>query len=198
MAGCKYELCTALHPVQVWGWPNLPVFVQIRLSPPLHWLQSFANFIFATYLHQANLGQIRFFTQCLVIQPFLVRESVLSCLNMGITGCQFTKNMTAAQVEIRIMEVFEEKIPRLVDIELLMSVHTALVKPNLAPDQQGIDGVILHRLFKNKLVYIRPSCELLDSTQMERRESRVTIISIIFIIITYLKTVTLHHTYLYV
>ena len=48
---------------------------------------------------------------------------------MGITGCQFTKNMTAAQVEIRIMEVFEEKIPRLVDIELLMSVHTALVKP---------------------------------------------------------------------
>ena len=34
-----------------------------------------------------------------------------------ITGCQFTKNMTAAQVKIRIMEVFEEKIPRLVDIE---------------------------------------------------------------------------------
>ena len=115
-----------------------------------------------------------------------------------ITECQFTKNMTAAQVEIRIMEVFEGKIPRLVDIELLISVHTALVKPNLAPDQQGIDGVILHRLFKNKPVYIRPSCELLDSTQMERRESRVTIIFIIFIIITYLKTVTLHHTYLYV
>ena len=96
--------------------------------------------------------------------------------------------MTAAQVEIRIMEVFEKKIPHLVDIELLMSVHTALVKPNLAPDQKGIDGVILHRLFKNKPVYIRPSCELLDSTQMERRGSCATIIFIIFIIITYVQT----------
>ena len=35
---CKYELCTALHTVQVWQWPNLPVFVQIRPLSPLHWL----------------------------------------------------------------------------------------------------------------------------------------------------------------
>ena len=58
---CKYEICKALQPVQRWQSPNLPVFVQIRRLPPLHWLQSFANFIFATYLHQANLMQIRFF-----------------------------------------------------------------------------------------------------------------------------------------
>ena len=58
---CKYEICKALQPVQRWQWPNLPIFVQIRPLPPLHWLQSFANFIFATYLNQANLMQIRFF-----------------------------------------------------------------------------------------------------------------------------------------
>ena len=57
---CKYEICKALQPVQRWQWPNLHKNGQIRPLPPLHWLQSFANFIFATYLHQANLGQIRF------------------------------------------------------------------------------------------------------------------------------------------
>ena len=61
---CKYEICKALQPVQRWQSPNLHVFVQIRPLPPLHWLQSFANFIFATYLHQANLMQIRFFVLC--------------------------------------------------------------------------------------------------------------------------------------
>ena len=88
-----------------------------------------------------------------------------------INGCQFTKSMSAAEVETRIMEVFDGKIPNLVDIELLMSVHNALVIPNLTPDQKGIDGVIVHRLFKNKPVYIRPSCELLNFTQRQMRQS---------------------------
>ena len=61
---CKYEICKALQPVQRWQWPNLHKNGQIRPLPPLHWLQSFANFIFATYLHQANLGKIQFFIQC--------------------------------------------------------------------------------------------------------------------------------------
>ena len=92
-----------------------------------------------------------------------------------INGCQFTKNMSAAQVETRIMEVFDGKIPNLVDIELLMSVHNALVIPNLAPDQKGIDSVIVHRLFKNKPVYIRPSCELLNFTERQMRQSETQV-----------------------
>ena len=92
-----------------------------------------------------------------------------------INGCQFTKSMSAAQVETRIMEVFDGKIPNLVDIELLMSVHNSLVIPNLAPDQKGIDGVIVHRLFKNKPVYIRPSCELLNFTQRQMRQSETQV-----------------------
>ena len=55
---------------------------------------------------------------------------LLSELGHIINGCQFTKNMSAAQVETRIMEVFDGKIPNLVDIEPLMSVHNALVLPN--------------------------------------------------------------------
>ena len=60
---CKYEIFKALQPVQRWQSPNLHKNGKIRRLPPLHWLQSFANFIFATYLHKANLMQIRFFVR---------------------------------------------------------------------------------------------------------------------------------------
>ena len=61
-----------------------------------------------------------------------------------------------------VREAFEETIPRLADIEVLMSVHNKLVKPSLTPGQKGIIGVILqNRFFKNKYVYVRPSKVLL-------------------------------------
>ena len=72
------------------------------------------------------------------------------------------KNHTnEVQVETTIMEAFVDLIPPLVDIEILTSVHSKLVKPTLAPGQAGIDGITLHRLFENKTVYVRPSRVLL-------------------------------------
>ena len=73
-----------------------------------------------------------------------------------VTACQFTKGMSESQIEAKIMEAFDGKIPDLADVELLMSVHTALVVPNLH-GTWSIDDVILHRLFKDKRVYVRPS-----------------------------------------
>ena len=75
--------------------------------------------------------------------------------------CQFSKGTNEVQVESTIMEAFGGTIPPLVDIEILMSVHNKLVKPTLAPGQEGITGVILHRLIKNKPVYVRPNKVLL-------------------------------------
>ena len=76
-------------------------------------------------------------------------------------ACQFFK--------VIVMEAFEETIPRLVDIEVLMSVQNKLVKPSLTPGQKGITGVILqNRLFKNKYVYIRPSKVLLPDLSKVR------------------------------
>ncbi len=51
--------------------------------------------------------------------------------------------MNSAQVLTEIAMAFGEKLLD-VDIEILMSVHSSLV----IPGQDGIDGVILHRLFK--------------------------------------------------
>ena len=49
-------------------------------------------------------------------------------------ACQFFKAI--------VMETFEETIPRLIDIEVLMSVHNKLVKPTLTLGQKGITEVI--------------------------------------------------------
>ena len=92
-----------------------------------------------------------------------------------INACRFTKDLSDALVETTIIEAFEGKIPPNVDIELLMSVHTSLVQPTLAPGQCGIDGVILHRLFKQKPVYVRPSRVLLNT----RTDCQVNIFSLI-------------------
>ena len=75
-----------------------------------------------------------------------------------LSACRFSKDMNEVQVETTIMEAFADIIPPLVDIEILTS---ELVKPTLAPGQAGIDGIILHRLFKNKPVYVRSSRVLL-------------------------------------
>ena len=40
-----------------------------------------------------------------------------------LNACQFFKAMNEAQVESIVMEAFGKTIPRLVDIEILMSVH---------------------------------------------------------------------------
>jgi hypothetical protein len=69
--------------------------------------------------------------------------------------------MNPAQVLTEIAMAFGDKLLD-VDIEILMSVHSSLVVPTLAPGQDGIDGVILHRLFKEKPVYIRPDRQLIN------------------------------------
>ncbi|XP_046850177.1 uncharacterized protein LOC124443689 [Xenia sp. Carnegie-2017] len=80
----------------------------------------------------------------------------------NLTGCSFTKGLSAAAVEIRIIEAFDGKIPSNVEIEILTSIHNSLVAPSLAPGQP-LDGVMLHRIFKQKPVYVRPSCMLLNT-----------------------------------
>ena len=89
-----------------------------------------------------------------------------------ITGCKFTKGMNAAQVLITIVEAFDGKIPQGVDIEIMMSMHTKLVAPTLAPGQLGIDGAILQRLFQTKPIYVRPSKQILATTDLVGEEVR--------------------------
>ena len=67
--------------------------------------------------------------------------------------------MNEIEVQTTIHEAFDGIIPPLVDIEILQSVGSSLVQLVLAPRQPGVDGMIVHRLFKskNKPMYVRPN-----------------------------------------
>ena len=95
-----------------------------------------------------------------------------------LSACQFMKGMNEIQVEANILEAYEGKIPPRVDIEILMSVHNKLLKPTLAPGQDGINGITLHRLFKNKPVYVRPSVQIFSSLSEVRLNSLILDINI--------------------
>ncbi len=89
-----------------------------------------------------------------------------------LSGCRFTKDLSAAAVETNIIQAFEGKIPPNVDIEILTSIHSNLVAPSLAPGQL-LDGVMLHRIFKQKPVYVRPSCNLLNTARSSNSSTQV-------------------------
>ena len=117
-----------------------------------------------------NAGDNKPFMRDLVLlsgpdQDIVPRQGTRLVLNERghvISGVRFTKSQSMIEVERTIIEAFDGKIPRGVDIELLISVHSTLVVPSLAPEQHGIDGTILQRLYRNKPVYIRPSQQLLN------------------------------------
>ena len=90
-----------------------------------------------------------------------------------ISGFQLQKEWSACVVEASLRGAFDEKIPPLVDFEILMPVHTTLVKPTLAPGQD-LNGVMVHRVFKEKPIYLRPFEEICDSsTERSNKRYRV-------------------------
>ncbi len=97
-----------------------------------------------------------------------------------ISGCRFNKAMNAAQVQLAIIEAFDGKIPDGVDIELLVSMHTSLVVPSLAPGQHGIDGAMVQRLYQNKPVYIRPSMQLIGQANETSQQASGTAVIIYY------------------
>lgn len=119
---------------------------------------------------KANVGDNKPFMRDLVLlsgpdDQVVPRQGTRLALNERghvISGCRFTKGQSMIEVERTIIEAFDGKIPPGVDIELLISVHASLVVPSLAPGQDGIDGAMLQRLYRNKPVYIRPNQQLFD------------------------------------
>lgn len=65
-----------------------------------------------------------------------------------LIACQFSKGMNEAQVACETFVAFGEKIPPLLDR------NPCQYMPSLAPRQQGITGISLNRLFKNKPVNV--------------------------------------------
>ncbi|KAJ7386561.1 hypothetical protein OS493_008698 [Desmophyllum pertusum] len=90
-----------------------------------------------------------------------------------ISGFQLQKEWFECVVEACLREVFEEKIPLGVDFEILMPVHSTLIKPTLEPGQ-SLNGVMVHRVFKEKPIYIRPFQEICDVSSFSIKRYRET------------------------
>ena len=87
-----------------------------------------------------------------------------------ISGFQWQKEWSECVVEACLKEAFKEKIPDGVDFEILMPVHSSLVKPTLAPGQV-LNGLMVHTIFKEKPIYIRPSEQICDISSFSMRRS---------------------------
>ena len=79
----------------------------------------------------------------------------------SIVGQELRKEWNEVQVLATLKEAFDQEIPDDCDFEILMSCHSQLVKPALAPGQNGLNGKMVHRIFKeNKPLYLRPAREI--------------------------------------
>ena len=57
--------------------------------------------------------------------------------------------------------LFPEKLGEFDDVEVVMSVHSSLMAPVLAPGQV-LSGFMLQKVFKDKAVYFKPMRRILD------------------------------------
>ena len=84
-----------------------------------------------------------------------------------IMAFPFQKEWSDLEVELKIREAFQDMIPRLVDFEILQSVHTKLLKPTLAQGQY-LTGAMIHRIFRDKPIYVRPTQQILKPPKQRK------------------------------
>ena len=82
---------------------------------------------------------------------------------------QFKKEWSDLEVGLKIREAFQDIIPRLVDFEILQSVHTKLLRPTLAQGQY-LTGAMIHRIFRDKPIYVRPTQQILKLPKQRKTQ----------------------------
>ncbi|XP_054608769.1 uncharacterized protein LOC129179453 [Dunckerocampus dactyliophorus] len=86
-----------------------------------------------------------------------------------LSAFEMRKMWDCRTVIAEIREAFKDRIPEDVSIDLLMACGNKLVSPKLREGQE-LNGFMIHKVFKSKAVYIRPSTNLpfpSDSTDSE-------------------------------
>ena len=78
-----------------------------------------------------------------------------------VSGAQFLKEWDESTLHDFLKSLFPARLGDFDDIEVLMPVHSRLMAPVLAPGQVW-SGFLLHKVFKDKPVYIRPMRTILE------------------------------------
>ena len=93
--------------------------------------------------------------------PLQAKKQLLIEKGHVLFGWTLRKEYSHLQVIEALRDAFAAHIPPGASIEVLLSINKKLVKLPLGHGQE-LDGVMCHKLFKGKPLYILPSINLLD------------------------------------
>ena len=154
------ELLVALAPVEILSCPSL--WSEKKFSRKL--LRSFIRSVLISQKEEScGLWSIRRgrFLLCGPHVKKVPRQGARAWIienDHSVVGQELRKEWNEVQVLATLKEAFDEQIPHDVDFEIVMSCHNQLVKPALAPGQNGLNGKMVHRIFKeSKPLYLRPA-----------------------------------------
>ena len=85
-----------------------------------------------------------------------------------VSGAQFLKEWDESTLHDFLKSLFPTRLGDFDDIEVLMRVHSRLMAPVLAPGQVW-SGFLLHKVFKDKPVYIRPMRTILEMAPLFKK-----------------------------
>lgn len=85
-----------------------------------------------------------------------------------VAGAVFRKEWSEKALHDFLKSLFPSKLEAFDDFELVMSVHSRLMAPVLAPGQ-ALSGFLLQKVFKDKPVYIRPMRDILPIEPLFKR-----------------------------
>jgi len=77
-----------------------------------------------------------------------------------LVAATFQKEWNGKALPNFLKVLFPSKLGAFDDVEIVMSVHSRLMAPILAP-AQALSSFLLQKVFKDKPVYVRPMCEIL-------------------------------------
>ncbi|CAL8270225.1 unnamed protein product [Gadus morhua 'NCC'] len=90
-----------------------------------------------------------------------------------LSAFEFQKAWDHQTVVERIRDGFGEDIPEDVSIQLLMACGNKLVSPMILEGQE-LNGMLIHKVYRTKVLYVRPSRNLLTDSDEENELSHVT------------------------
>ncbi|XP_053192741.1 uncharacterized protein LOC128376917 [Scomber japonicus] len=91
-----------------------------------------------------------------------------------LSAFEFQKAWNHQTVIQRIREGFGERIPEDVSLQLLMACGSKLVCPKLQKGQD-LSAILIQKVYKTKVLYVKPSRTLLDDSEDENQHSRANI-----------------------
>ncbi|XP_028458425.1 uncharacterized protein LOC114571330 [Perca flavescens] len=153
---------------------TLPTAAPVRREcAPRYQAQRFSSWTSATRRKRVRTQQHDHFNKDVILLPnqswgVVCKQGPKSWLHKHghiLSAFELQKDWDHQTVLERIRDGFGENIPDDVSLQFLMACGNKLVFPKLQ-DGQELNGMLIHKVFKTKALYVRPSRTLLIRTDM--------------------------------